>query len=244
MIKKIYNNADWLGKELQETDRWFYSLHDQEIAELENALRYTKKNFVGLGQMSKEHFPLPNFFHVLEGLKVELEDGLGIRLIRGFPSEKYTTDDLRIIFWGIGLHLGTAVSQSKRNDFLGDVRDLKSGLDGPTFRGYTSNGELTFHADAADITGLFCLQPAKRGGLSRVISSVAVHNLMHQQRPDLLKILYQPYPWSMQGNELPGDPGFYFQPIFGLKKEHFACRYTRTHIKSAEMNSDIKGFKF
>ena len=43
---------------------------------------------------------------------------------------------------------------------------------------------------------------------------------------------------------MPGNPGFYFQPIFGLKKGHFACRYTRTHIKSAEMNSDIKDLSF
>ena len=43
----------------------------------------------------------------------------------------------------------------------------------------------------------------------------------------------------MQGNELPGTAGFYTQPIFAVEQGYFACRYTRTHIRSAEMNSDL-----
>ena len=43
----------------------------------------------------------------------------------------------------------------------------------------------------------------------------------------------------MQGNELPGSAGFYKQPIFAVEKGFFACRYTRTHIRSADMNTDL-----
>lgn len=104
--------------------------------------------------------------------------------------------------------------------------------------GYTSNGELTYHCDAADVTGLFCLHPAMHGGLSRIASSAAIHDELLRRRPDLLALLYEPIWWSMQGNELPGVAPFYTQPIFAVQDGHFACRYTRTHIRSAELEAE------
>jgi hypothetical protein len=239
-MEKISNKAEWLGKDLEVSDAWVYHLSEGEVKEIQDALSFSGINFNELKFLTKEQFPLPKLSQVLAEMRIELEEGLGLKLIRGFPTHQFSTDELRIIFWGLGLHIGTAVSQSSRNDYLGDVRDLGTGLDGPKFRGYTSNGKLTYHVDAADITGLFCLRPAKKGGLSRIVSSVAVHNEIQRTRPDLLKVLYTAFPWSMQGNELPGTPGFYTQPIFGCKDGYFACRYTRTHIRSAELNSEIK----
>ncbi|MBF0277184.1 MAG: TauD/TfdA family dioxygenase [SAR324 cluster bacterium] len=190
---------------------------------------------LSLEKITIEDFPLPSVSNRLAEIRDELEDGLGLKLLRGFPTDQYSVEDLRLIFWGLGLHIGTAVSQSKRNDFIGDVRDIGTGLGGPRFRGYTSNGELTFHVDAADVTGLFCLQTAKQGGQSKIVSSLAIHNEILRTRPDLLEVLYQPFYWSMQGNELPGIPAYYRQPVFALHEGHFACRYTPTHIRSAEL---------
>ena len=239
-MEKIRAKADWLGKDLEGSGAWVHSLSESEVFEIQDALSFSGIKFDKLKNLTKDDFPLPEFSHVLAKMRVELEEGKGLKLIRGFPTDRFSKDELRIIFWGLGQHVGTAVSQSSRNDYLGDVRDLSTGLDGPKFRGYTSNGELTYHVDAADITGLFCLRPAKTGGLSRIVSSVAVHNEIQRTRPDLLEILYKPFPWSMQGNELPGTPGFYTQPIFGQKEGYFACRYTRTHIRSAELNPEIE----
>jgi hypothetical protein len=233
----IVGNANWLGSELQGSDVWIHNFSATEISEIEKALRHA--NGVAFEDLTQNDFPLPTLSGFLADMRVELEDGMGLKLLRGFPTDRFSKDELRLIYWGIGLHVGTAVSQSKRNDYLGDVRDLGTGLGGPKFRGYTSNGELTYHVDAADITGLFCLRPAKAGGVSRIVSSVAIHNEIFRSRPDLLEVLYQPYHWSMQGNELPGAPGFYTQTIFDVADGFFACRYTRTHIRSAEINPEL-----
>ena len=237
--QEVTGTANWLGKDLQESDAWIRVLTNGEIAEIEAALVYVKSAGLSPKDLTADDFPLPSLSGLLADMRIELEEGLGSKLLRGFPTEDFSKDDLRLIYWGIGLHVGCAVSQSKRNDFLGDVRDLGTGLDGPKFRGYTSNGELTYHVDAADVTGLFCLRAAKEGGLSRIVSSVAIHNEILQSRPDLLEALYEPIWWSMQGNELPNVPGFYTQPVFGIENGFFACRYTRTHIRSAEMNPDV-----
>jgi hypothetical protein len=230
--------AAWLGADLAGQSTWVHHFDDAEIEEIEQALTIAERSGKSLDELSTVEFPLPSVSNVLAETRIELEEGTGIKLLRGFPSFRFTGDQLRLIYWGLGLHLGPAVSQSSRNDYLGDVRDLRTGLAGPKFRGYTSNGELTYHCDAADVTGLFCLHPAKEGGLSRIVSSAAIHDEILNTHPDLLEALYQPYWWSMQGNELPDAAPFYTQPIFAVEDGFFAARYTRTHIRSAELEAD------
>ena len=234
----IGGSASWLGSDISRDSRWIHALSEAEISEISTALSSAERSNKTLGDLQLDDFPLPSVSAIMATVRIELEDGSGIRLLRGFPTDRFTSDQLRMVFWGLGLHLGTAVSQSSRNDYLGDVRNLDTGLDGPTFRGYTSNGELTYHCDAADITGLFCLHPAMSGGLSRIVSSAAIHDEILRTRPDLLEILYQPYWWSMQGNELPGVAPFYTQPIFAVNDGYFAARYTRTHIRSAQIEAE------
>jgi len=231
----IQEPSTWMGESIQSSATWIYHLSDEDIAEIRSASAQSVSNGVSLDQLNRENFPLPHFASRLEILLEELEDGLGLYLLRGFPSNEHSKQELRRIFWGIGLYCGTAVSQSKRGDVLGDVQDIGTSHDGPNFRGYTSNGELTYHSDAADVTALFCLHPAKEGGLSRIVSLSAVHNQILEERPDLLTELYQPYHWGRQGNELPGQSAYYTQPIFSVHNGRFAGRYTRTHIRTAEL---------
>ena len=239
MVEEAKGPANWRRCDLQNYDSWIYRLNDAEKAEVKQAVACVIERNIALKDMTADDFPVPLLAPVLSKLREDLEEGPGLKLLRGFPTDALSTDHLRVMYWGIGLHVGTAVSQSNRNDYLGDVRDIGTAHDGPNFRGYTSNGKLSYHVDAADVTGLFCVRPAKEGGLSRIVSSLAVHNEILKRRPDLLEVLYAPYWWSMQGNELQGREGFYTQPIFAVEQGYFACRYTRTHIRSAEMNVDL-----
>ncbi|MEK9723487.1 MAG: TauD/TfdA family dioxygenase [Rhodospirillaceae bacterium] len=234
-MEPIREPSVWLGRDIQGSSRWICRLERDEIAEIDAALRTSLAADVPLERMTRDTFPLPTLTARIAVLLDEVENGLGLYLLRGFPANDYGKDDLRRIFWGIGLHCGTAVSQSKRGDVLGDVRNIGTPHDGPEFRGYTSNGELTYHSDAADVTALFCLRAAKEGGLSRSVSLTAVHNQILEERPDLLAELYRPYHWGRQGNELPGQSPYYTQPIFAVHDGKFAGRYTRTHIRTAEL---------
>jgi hypothetical protein len=55
---------------------------------------------------------------------------------------------------------------------------------------YQHNQRLGFHADPTDIVALLCIRPAKSGGLSSIVSGVAVHNEIVRSRPDLAQVLY------------------------------------------------------
>ena len=205
----VKSPADWRPLELEARTDWIHFLTEDEIAEIEAAFHAFKKSSRPLGDMAKADFPLERTAAVVETALERLETGPGVFMIRGFPVARYSADDMRVIYWGIGKHLGTARSQSSEGDVIGDVRDLRLPVDSPSYRGYKTAGGNVYRCDTCDVTGLFVLRPAKTGGVSHVASSVAIHNEIARTRPDLLDVLYQPFTWSMQGQESPGEALYY-----------------------------------
>lgn len=241
MIKPIREPSVWRREDLAAPEAWSYRLSTPEADKVFVALTTAERTGITLENCTALDLPLPGLAEHLAMAQQAIEEKLGFYLLRGLPADRLTVDQNRLLYWAVGLHLGTAVSQSKRGDVLGDVRDLGTGLEGPKFRGYTSAGELTYHVDAADVTALYCLHGAKQGGISRIVSSAAIHNEILASRSDLLEVLYEPYFWSWQGNERPGEVPYYTQPIFASHRGQFLCRYTRTHIRSAEMMDELPG---
>ena len=239
MVQEIQAKSVWRGPELAKSEAWIHRFTADDVAEIDAALRGAVAKGRTPYTLTKADFPLPKFSRELARVQDELERGLGLRLLRGFPVGNYTKPELKFIYWGIGLHLGNAVTQSRAGDVLGDVRDLGVEIDSPTGRGYTSSAELNCHCDSCDVTGLFCLQVAKSGGLSSIVSAIAVHNEIVRTRPDLAETLYQPFPWSWMGNEPKGSKLWYFQPIYTMHGGKFAGRYVRGHIRQAQKMPDV-----
>ena len=239
MHQPIPGAADWTATQIAQRHDWIHELTATEIAEIQAALTTVRARGLTLAAMTKEDFPLPTVGRVIQQAHSALEDGVGMYLIRNFPAAQYDKSDLRTIYWGLGRHMGTAVSQSKNGDILGDVRNMNVDMHSATGRGYTSNQKLTYHTDTCDVVGLFVLRIAKAGGLSMFASSLAVHNEIARTRPDLLEVLYQPFHWSWQGQEEPGTLPYYQQPIFTVHEGKFSCRYVRTHILSAQRFDDV-----
>src|SRR6185369_4032996 len=104
--------------------------------------------------------------------------------------------------------------------------------------GYTSKDKLNYHTDFCDVVGLFVLQTAKSGGLSIIGSSLAVHNEVLRTRPDLLEVMYRPFPYSWQGQEAPGERPWYELPMFSVRDGKLACVYVRSHILSSQRFAD------
>lgn len=229
----IDSPADWRGPDLARRTDWICRLTAGDRAEIAAGLEHALACNRPFADMTAADLPLPTFAQRLLHARDVLETGCGIFLFRGFPVADRSVDDLRRLYWGIGRHVGTAVSQSKRGDMLGDVRDIGTDVSGREGRGYTSSAELEFHTDSADVSALFFLRTARAGGLSRFVSSVAIHNEIARRNPEFLEVLYRPYIWSRQGQERAGEAAWYGQPIYGVAQGRFASRYIRTHILSA-----------
>jgi hypothetical protein len=231
----IESPANWKSAELAARTDWIHPLSAEELREIEGALASVKAKGIGFKEMAKEDFPLVLFPKLAARVQDYLENGPGVFMIRGLPSAAtLPVADLRLMYWGLGKYLGTAVSQSREGDHIGDVRDLRIPPDSPFFRGYQTAGGGTFHCDTCDVAALFVLRTAKSGGISLVCSSIAIHNEIARTRPDLLEVLYQPFTWSMLDQERPGEPKHYQQPVFSMHDGFFSCRYVRPHITQAQ----------
>ena len=129
----------WLGRDLQANDDWIVQLDDGDIAEIDAALAVAQSGGAVI-PFGRELFPLEQLHAKLERVFALVTQGCGVALLRGLPRERYTPEACELIYWGIGSHLGTGVSQSPRGDMIGYVRDEGLSMGDPNARGY--NAEL------------------------------------------------------------------------------------------------------
>jgi hypothetical protein len=224
----------WLGKDMEKRTDWIHVLAKDEIADLQQAIRVVRDSHAEMYAVTADDFPLPVLTRRFEAISRALENGCGVANIRGIPTDTFSMEDLRWVLWGIGAHLGTAVSQNKAGEFFAEVKDYGEQLGGPASRGYRSASSLRFHTDRCDVVALLCARQCRKGGESRIVSTPAIHNAMLERRPDLLEELFGPYHHSRQSEEVPGELPYYVNPVFGVHKGRFSSQYSRSYVESAQ----------
>lgn len=232
----------WRGSELQSRTDWVFRFPQGALAEIESALKNVKDKGLTAPHFVKEDFPLPTFAAVLRGMLEELEQGRGFFLMRGFPMERFSEQDAETIFWGLGLHLGTALSQNAEGHLLGRVRNLGLDINKTNVRAYQTTSELIFHNDQSDVIFLMCLKTAKSGGVSRLVSVTGVQNEIQRRRPDLLEELYQPFYIDRRGErgrEDEDDQPYYAIPVLNYHQGLVSARYIRGYIESAQRFPEV-----
>ena len=233
-FEPITGRIAWHGRDLARTTDWIREFSDAEIAEITAAIERIKARGLDLVDATPQDFALPRFRSELARISDDLEHGRGMILLRGLPLS-YSAQDLRIAYWGLGLHLGVAVAQSPDGDFLGEVRDYGEKPDLTKSRGSRTTRALPFHGDRCDVVGLLCVRPGKSGGESRVVSAATIHNEILARRPDLLDEFYGDFYQSRQGDEPPGEQPFFPQPIFGFRGGHFTGQFSPAYIEFAQL---------
>lgn len=229
----------WYGSELknQSTD-WVVELDEADIEEIEIATARIGRRGIPIVDINKESFELPQVGRKLEALAEQLINGLGFALLRRIPVERYDTEVAANMFFGIGAHLGNARMQNAKGHVLGHVRDLGMRSDSPDVRIYQTNERQTFHTDSSDVVGLLCLQKAKRGGESLLVSAVTIYNEMLESRPDLARLLFDPIATDRRGEVPEGMQPFFSIPVFTWEQGFLTVMYQRQYIDSAQRFED------
>jgi hypothetical protein len=231
--------AVWTAADMASTKRWIYEVSSRDLAELDRALDLARQQGVKI-PFDKGQFALDELGARLRELRREFEDGTGVVLLRGLPVDRYSLEGSRIVYWGLGAHLGSALAQTPRGELLIDVRDTGGDqYKDPTARGYHTHRRLPFHNDQGDVVGLLCMRTAKSGGLSCIASAAAVHNEILATRPDLLSVLYQPYYSDIRGEQPPGRKPYYAEPRFATWQGRLFCVHGRTYIDSAQRFPEV-----
>ena len=241
----------WLGRDMAVSSDWIRPFAPREIAEIDSALRTVQGRGLAWPKFGRDDFPLPTFSRELATVLDELENGRGFVLLRGFPVERYTEDELKNIYWGVGAHLGHHRYQNALGELIGEVRDenrrygeVREPSMDPTLGRSSRNkarsaGPLRFHTDRCDVVSLLTVRKAKQGGLSKIVSAVSVSNEILKRRPDLHALLCQDYWRSRQGEESGGEKKVFPMPLFCLHDGKFTTQYSRTFVEAAQKLADV-----
>lgn len=190
--QKVDSPAAWRRADVERSQDWVFSIKEEHLAELDAALAVGKSSGKPLGSWTTEDFPLPTLSAEVDKWRDQIVNGLGFAVISGVPVEKWTQDESECFFWALGLHLGDPGAQNPQEDLLGHVTNTGKLEEDSMARLYQSDENIDYHCDAADVVGLLCLQPALKGGASRIASSVTVWNALFSQAPELARRLFKP----------------------------------------------------
>lgn len=164
-----------------------------------------------------------------------LERGRGFAILTGLPPGRFTRPQQQALYWLVGQLLGQPFAQNVQGTLLYDVRDTGQDLaKGARFS--VTSYETHFHTDNSfgdailDYVGLLCLQTAKAGGLSQVISGHAVYHVLQAEHPDALRVLMEPFHVDRRGGVLAGQEPTARFPVIARRGDDLLFRYLRYWI--------------
>ena len=224
----------WQAADLERDKRWIYHSSQTERDRLIDLAKTIEARCDGnpnrLLAMGADDFDLGPLAARLVELMGEIRDGAGLALYRGLPLDEVSPLGAAALYWGIGLHLGTPKSNNPEGDMIGHVVNTGGNYDNPNQRGYQTNVEMDYHCDQSDVVGLLCIRPAMTGGLSKVVSSRAVHATIKSRRPDLEAVLSQPFCWTKHAETDSGEIPFYESPVFNFVGDTLSTSFGPKHM--------------
>lgn len=216
-------------------DGWLIPLPAACLAELDEVVVSLRATPRPIETLTPQAFSLRACAAVMADVRDKLQTDTGLAVVDRFPVERYSAEENRAIGWLLAAMLGQVVAQKVNGARLYDVKDTGQALGYGVRRSVTNLGQ-PFHTDggwlwkAPNFVGLFCLESALEGGLSRFVSLVTAHNTLRRERPDLLARLYRPFAWDRQGEHAPDDARVSSQPVYEYEECILATRYYEDYV--------------
>jgi alpha-ketoglutarate-dependent taurine dioxygenase len=213
---------------------WLVSIPDACAGELEAIARLARSHVGPLAALEPGRLDLPACAEVMAEMRARLVDGPGFAVLDRIPVERYRRDEGQAIGWTLANLIGRIVAQKRDGTRLYDVRDTGKAVSHGVRRSIT-NLEQEFHTDGGwlpltpSFIGLYCLQPAAEGGMSRCASLVTVHRAL-QGHPELLERLRQPFWWDRQAEHAEGEVTHSRAPIYWNAGECIFARYYDDYV--------------
>jgi len=237
LTEKIADVRAWTCATLDDRSSWYYQIGNDLLGVLDKAIQPLRRKPGPVTTISVNDCTFTASDAALDRMSQALQSGRGFAIIDGLPRERYSPQELQALYWLIGQLLGRPCTQNVQGTLLYDVRDTGQDLSQGARFSVTSY-ESSFHTDNSfgddlvDFVGLHCLQSAKAGGLSQLVSGYAVHNRLLADYPHVLPILYQPFHVDRRGGVRPGEEPTIQEPILAWHGRELSYRYLRYWIHS------------
>lgn len=225
--ERIDHPSAWKASDFASPNAYAIAVAPRHVAAFDGALAALRRRGSRLYDIDRELFAVPSIADDLAEWREDVVAGRGFFMLRGFPMDRYSQQDIETIFWGIGTHLGTAQSQSVLGDRLGHLVDTTES--DPNARAYRNKMELSLHTDLCDVIAMFSLRKAAKGGMSLLASAHAVHNEIVAAHPEYLDVIYRGGPYHRMNEEGPGEGPFtpHDVPALSYRDGLVSCRYVR-----------------
>jgi hypothetical protein len=202
----IEHPSAWRGADMADDTAWRIALGPTEIAEVERALAGVQRRGLRAGAFAADDFPLPTVEPILRRCRDDVLGGRGFVLLRGLPVEGRDLESIRSLYWGIGLRLGTPVTQNLAGDLMAEISDRGLDVSALNVKPSQTNAEQRPHSDPADMVALLCVRRPQSGGLSRIASSLAIYNEILAHHPEYLDVLYRGFHHDLRGDASKDSP--------------------------------------
>ena len=226
--------AAWRVADLASDTSWIFHIDDAARAQVLRAVDAAYDPDKSLFDYTREDFDLGPAWDVIARAIAEAHHGRGFALVRGMPRAGLGELQFELMNWAVGLHAGVARPQGLMSQYISPVRDAGTDYRAASGRGYSSNAQLDFHADGADLVTLACYNTARAGGQSMVSSSISAREELIAQRPDLARIAHQDFYFSRQSEQAPDEEPFYGQPLFDIEDGRVFGKWNRNRVQSAQ----------
>lgn len=246
----LEGRISWIGKSLGEDDGSLV-LDASCLLEIHEFARILEQNPVPTLALRPDDFEMPACRRLMEQARAVLEDGVGFVLIDRLPVAEIGREAATAVYWLLCSMISRPVAQKWDGAMIYDVRDTGR-KPGNGVRPDVTNVEQNFHTDNSynlcppDYVSLLCLQTAKEGGVSSIVSFASAHNAMRRQYPELLKRLYRPYWFDRQREHAPDDVRVLSHPLFEVENGRLLARLSRFQVlngyKLAGEEIDPEGF--
>ena len=205
------------------------------LAEIREVAVLLRDNPLPVLALRPGDFSMPACEAAMERARRELADGVGFVLIDRLPVSEIGRDPATAIYWLLCSMVARPVAQKWDGRMVYDVRDTGQ-KPGNGVRPDITNVEQNFHTDNSynlcppDYVALLCLQTAKEGGISRIVSFAAAHNEMRRRHPELLARLYRPYWFDRQREHAPDDAKVISHSLFEAHGDRLLARLSRFQV--------------
>lgn len=226
----------WTRDTLAPSDGIF-PLSAECLAELDDVAKQLAENPFPTVALRPDMFPLPACYELMSSVQRTLRSGMGFAILDRLPVDRYGRDISITLYWLLCSMVARPVAQKWNGRMIYDVLDTGQ-KPGNGVRPDITNAEQNFHTDNSynlcppDYVTLLCLQTSARGGISRIVSFSAVHNIMRQEHSDLLARLYAPYVFDRQREHAPEDEMTTTHPLFQYEDGRLAARLSRFQVKN------------
>lgn len=238
--------AAWKAADFKNDNSWLYRLSPTELEEIDAATWSLKSKGLGPLEFTKYDFPLPTLGPKLIDLLDDIEYGRGFVMLRGIDPTRYDLETLKILYWGLGTHLGQIISQNSYGDLLGVVTDMENGkfASGGYYeqnvRGHRTNAHLLPHSDSSDVVGLLCVRPARRGGASLICSSMAIYNEILATHPEFIEPLATGFHFDLIGKGTKAvEVSNNRIPVYSYFQGLLSCRFNKQQIELGAQKAGV-----